>query len=770
MRLRDATFIALFSGCLSWLPCFAQPAPAPANLNWEPARRADDFVDSIGVCTHWQYRNTPYGKFYEPAKQRLAESGIRHIRDGWDLREVELWRELGVRTTMLLDPGPLDKPLELWKQNLGMLDMIEGPNEPNNFWPKFNIRYKGISYPKAVKLWQDDLYQAVRSDAIFASLPVASPTPIFDGAFQMAPITSFDYLAIHPYAGGNMPSQSIAWTSSTIRNTFALVGTGNDLKQLIATESGYHYASGTKVLGGIQSGISETAGGKYFLRHFAEYWNAGFFRTITYEFLDERRDPNDPEANFGLIRNDLSPKPSFIAMRNLIAILGESRWDREKLSWIRPASASRAVALAIDGPAEVHHTVLSRADGTIDLLLWQEVPSYDLKARKDLNPNPVAVKVRLAKPAGAELYRPLEGKDPIQQWEPASVISLEVPDQVIIVRLKGLAPITGSAPATPADLKATTTATSALLSWHAGAGKAPTAYLVSRLGRYLATVQPAADGSASFTDSTLMPGYGFPYAISAVDEYGLLSSAATVVARTVNQRPDLVVQEIHWEPAQPKPGEEVRFSITIANVGNAPTPSIVHGVAIKVDDAVVCWSDNYHGPLAPKASITVTTNSGPNGKGTWTCVPGTFHIEAKVDDINRIDEQNEQNNTRRVILSTGISADLMVSKIHADEPIIAGKPCVLRGTIRNHGTAPTPAKAIISLTFVSEQDSGKPATLGFNVARQSLAPGQEVELKINWTPEKPGKYTIVGIADDIDRIAELDKSNNRSEKLIVEAK
>ena len=54
----------------------------PVLPDYEFAKMADSFVDSIGVNTHLGYTDTNYGLKWESAiKPRLVESGIRHIRD-----------------------------------------------------------------------------------------------------------------------------------------------------------------------------------------------------------------------------------------------------------------------------------------------------------------------------------------------------------------------------------------------------------------------------------------------------------------------------------------------------------------------------------------------------------------------------------------------------------------------------------------------------------------------------------------------------------------
>jgi hypothetical protein len=60
-----------------------------------------------------------------------------------------------------------------------------------------------------------------------------------------------------------------------------------------------------------QVGISTSAQAKYIPRLFAEYFRNGIARTFVYEFYDEGTNPADQEQNFGLINNDLTPKPAY---------------------------------------------------------------------------------------------------------------------------------------------------------------------------------------------------------------------------------------------------------------------------------------------------------------------------------------------------------------------------------------------------------------------------------------------------------------------------
>ena len=109
---------------------------------------------------------------------------------------------------------------------------------------------------------------------------------------------------------------------------------------------------------------------------------------------------------------------------------------------------------------------------------------------------------------------------------------------------------------------------------------------------------------------------------------------------------DLIVTDISWTPASPVPGNTVTFSATIRNQGTGASPAgIIHGVAFQLDGAgTTIWSDNYTSSIAPGASVTVTANGGVAGSA-WTATAGTHTVTAIVDDVYRIAESNESNNT-----------------------------------------------------------------------------------------------------------------------------
>jgi Bacterial Ig domain/CARDB len=110
---------------------------------------------------------------------------------------------------------------------------------------------------------------------------------------------------------------------------------------------------------------------------------------------------------------------------------------------------------------------------------------------------------------------------------------------------------------------------------------------------------------------------------------------------------------------------EVWFKAIVRNVGRvAIPPRVVIRIPFRVDGVVVAWSDTYSAGLAQGASVALRANGGPDGDKFWNAVDaGTYVIEARVDEPNRIVESNETNNRRR--------ATLQVDPLPGEEPPIA---------------------------------------------------------------------------------------------------
>jgi len=258
-------------------------------------------------------------------------------------------------------------------------------------------------------------------------------------------------------------------------------------------------------------------------------------------------------------------------------------------------------------------------------------------------------------------------------------------------------------------------------------------------------------------------------------------------------KPDLVVTDISWKPANPAAGDAVTLQATIKNQGSAPTPAgVKHGVLFTFDDGAAgpgVWSDTHTESIAPGSWVTVTANGGSAG-ALWKALEGTHTVKATVDDVNRIAESNENNNskTEQIVVKGAASKptptptttpapagkpDLVVTNI-SWKPAnpAAGDAVTLQATIKNQGSAPTPAGVKHGVLFTFDDGAAGPGVWS-DTHTGSLAPGASITLTANggsvgatWKAIT-GTHTVKATVDDVNRIAESNENNNIMSKVIV---
>ncbi|GAB4457747.1 MAG: hypothetical protein OHK0029_18050 [Armatimonadaceae bacterium] len=445
-----------------------------------PAQSADRFVDSIGVCTHWGYPDTPYGFAYEQVRQKLVESGIRHVRDGL-MRPIEVERvkelgKLGIQTCVLGEPEvgtPVqirDKVKAIHQEVPGAIGAVEGPNEPDLFWVSNKKSYQGKSGANGAKeaveaavLFHKDLYTAMKGDPATRDIPVIgialgkaydpggnSPNPLPAGS-----LTSFvDWGNFHPYFGGNPFSLPFAY--GTIEK-YLWDGThpSTNMDEYPYALNTYHPPYAPKPMAATEAGCatdtngtSAVAHGKYIPRMFLEYFRKGIVRTYSYEFVDEFPDANNREARFGLLRRDLSPKPAYTALKNLIGLLSDPAQKTDKP--FTPKALDFTLAVSPVGEwtrtQYVHSLLLQKRNGDYYLLLWHEVANEDksVTPRRQIQPPPM--------PATLTLNTPVSQDVEVYEWDEqgkmtsrsarltAKRLSVNVPDRVLAIRLRPTGP------------------------------------------------------------------------------------------------------------------------------------------------------------------------------------------------------------------------------------------------------------------------------------------------------------------------------------------
>jgi PASTA domain-containing protein len=427
---RGRPFIARLPLALAGaLAALALTLPSPPAASAAKARTADSFVDSVGVNVHLGFFDTPYHGEFETVRQRLLELGVRHVRDELtpeaDEAQYEALNELaaaGIRSTLILgDPGDglagVDALVDSVAAQLpGAAEAVEGPNE-------YSTR-GGSTWKEDLVAYQERLYEAVKDDPALASLPVIGPSIVHGDQAALGDVSAhLDYGNIHSYPEGNGPEHKMG-------SIVQVAKLNSGPKPIMATETGYTTALGWTPAGpGENRPISEEGMAVYMPRLFFEYFSRQIVRTFSYELLDEFPNPalDDREDHFGLLRNDLSPKPAFTALRNTIDVLEDPGPD------FAPGALDYAL---LGSTANLHRVLLQKRDGTFYLALWRIASVWDPVAKEALAAPSEPVTLQL--PAGTEataLYEPGASPDPVPSFARSGEPTVEIGPEVAIVAL-----------------------------------------------------------------------------------------------------------------------------------------------------------------------------------------------------------------------------------------------------------------------------------------------------------------------------------------------
>ena len=248
--------------------------------------------------------------------------------------------------------------------------------------------------------------------------------------------------------------------------------------------------------------------------------------------------------------------------------------------------------------------------------------------------------------------------------------------------------------------------------------------------------------------------------------------------------PDLVVTKITWSPVDPKEGDEVIFTATVKNQGQADTYPVdnnwKHGVAFSVNGSVVSWSDFYdeEGQIIKAGEeVDLVAVGGPFGNAYWMCGEAEEYIvTAHVNDTKNIFESNYDNNKLDATLIPNGEADLIITDITWTPAIPnIGDEVIFTAIVKNQGTAPTKPVDNNWKHGVAFSVNGSVVSWSdfYNEEGQVIAPGEEVALvavggpnsnNAFWICGPDEVYTVKAEVNDTKNIFESDYTNNIFEK------
>ncbi len=396
-----------------------------------PAQSARAFGDSVGVNVHLLFGGSSYDRF-DAIQARLRELGVRYVRDGLcatcesQVARLQALAAGGIRANLIA--GDLKGAGLRMHENLQAIKSrlrdavisVEAPNEPD-------VEGGVPDWIGQTRAYQQQLYASVKGDPGLAHLAVIGPAVVHHANRPLlGDLSSFmDRGNMHPYPGGGTPLHNL----EDERFRAAPISAG---KQLVATEAGYHSDLGTT------SGhhpTSERAAGVYIPRLALEGFRGGVERTYIYELADvwseserQARGVSLLENSFGLLRADLSPKPAFLGLRNLLRAAGGDS---------APVPSPGALRYGLDGaPPDLRQLLLRAADGTFALVLWREVSVWDRLARQDLAPAADQLDVVLGEPLSlAQRFDPVESEAERGRWPNPTRIPVELAGAPVVLRL-----------------------------------------------------------------------------------------------------------------------------------------------------------------------------------------------------------------------------------------------------------------------------------------------------------------------------------------------
>ncbi|TYB47268.1 glycosyl hydrolase [Nonomuraea sp. PA05] len=223
---------------------------------------------------------------------------------------------------------------------------------------------------------------------------------------------------------------------------------------------------------------------------------------------------------------------------------------------------------------------------------------------------------------------------------------------------------------------------------------------------------------------------------------------------TAAPNPDLTVSGLASSPASPVETDTVTLSATVRNAGTAASAATsvnFYAGDTKVGSAAV-------GALAAGASATVSAGIGARDAGT-------YQLSAKVDEDNKVVEQNEGNNatTGTLTVRPVDTADLIASPVAwtPGNPA-AGTTVTFSVAIRNQGTVASSGGAHGITLTVADEAGNVVRTLTGSTSGAIAAGATTSPVTLGTWTAANGKYTVrTVLADDANELP-VKRANNTS--------
>lgn len=419
------------------------------------ALSSDGMVDSIGINLHLTYSGSQYDVDFSTVASLLATLGVRHARDTADIANALTHAETltgatygggaGISYSLNsggygagLGGGPTPATVVSNIEAIGAahMDDVEGNNEPDaqgdGNWPADTLANQ-------IANWN-----AVRAATPVQNVPFAGPSIIYpsasgnpsgnDGPPPSGILSYMNYINIHRYQATNGGATYPEQDTPVVLSSWYAAAYGLPIPQpVLVTESG---AYGSAQSGWATPGpnMNYATQAQYTPRFLMSNYAAGILRTYDYELVDDDLQ-SGYEAQFGIVQSNMTPKPAFYAIENLISLLADPGAP------FTPGSLQ--YTLGGNGTNNVQSVLLGKRDGSFILSLVQGVSTWNsttFTAISPPSPNSVTITLPAGSPMGHYQTATLSTTATQNTWStltPISggVVTVSVTPSITLVRL-----------------------------------------------------------------------------------------------------------------------------------------------------------------------------------------------------------------------------------------------------------------------------------------------------------------------------------------------
>ena len=398
----------------------------------EQASTADSFISTVGVVTHLSYTDTAYYTRFPQIFSALQSLGVRHIRDGyypWAESDpiVQAHKQVaaaGIKCDYVVpyDLTTTPQAIEEFAPMVGDMESLEAPNECD-----ISGQCGGFGLAAVDNLLA--FLPIVDTAATTLGVPMVGPAFVNQSSYNEAGNLSSDMTInnLHVYFGGRNPGSSGWGASDPEGNSYGSFAWWLDQADIDGpglaseiTETGYIASETTTT----PYTLPDSVEASYTPRTLLLAYKNGFKETFLYELLDEVSSPG-----YGLLNADLTPKPAFTAVSNLLSTLSDSGAS------FTPGSLPYVLT---GGDSNLNHLLLEKSDGSYWLVLWLEEPSWDPVNAAPITVSPEDITLELN---GAYTASTAYQFDTTGNVSPSTLTtngyntSLTVTDQVTIVQI-----------------------------------------------------------------------------------------------------------------------------------------------------------------------------------------------------------------------------------------------------------------------------------------------------------------------------------------------